>query len=110
MRLSDVEEVFRNINDVLEIHGPAQNHLDRQRGHELNQIYEQEKANEAELDEERPHHGLGQERRQQKQVRQNEHNAGQLAHKPSLALLEHLSHGEPEIIRQIDVVERQDLV
>ena len=27
---SDVEEVFRNINDVLQVERPAQHHLDRQ--------------------------------------------------------------------------------
>src|SRR5262245_48556435 len=110
MNGSDVEEVFRNVNDVFEIHGPAQDHFDRQRSHELNQVNEQEKANETELDEEGPHHGLGQERRQQKQVGQNEHDAGQLAQEPSLAFLEHLAHGQPEIIRKVYVVERQDLV
>src|SRR5206468_3626668 len=46
----------------------------------------------------------------QEQVRQYQHNAGQLAQKPSLALLEHFSHGKPELIRQVFIVERQDLV
>src|SRR5262249_9467928 len=107
MNPSNVEEVFRNVNDVLEVHGPAQNHLDRQRGHELNQVDEQEEPNEAELDEKGPHDGLGQKGRQKKQVSQDQHNAGQLAQKPSLALLEYLSHGQPEIIRQVDIVKRQ---
>ena len=45
----DIEEELRQINDVLQVQGPAEQHLDGQTGHELDQGDQQEEAQE-ELD------------------------------------------------------------
>ena len=46
---SDVEEELRDGNEVLEVEGPAQDHLDRHRRHELDQRHQQEEAQEQQM-------------------------------------------------------------
>src|SRR5262249_43558668 len=77
-----VEEVFGDIDDVLQVHDPAQHHLDWQRGHEQEQIHEHHVANEAHFDVEISHDGASEQRRHHRQIAEYHENPGEFADYP----------------------------
>src|SRR5262249_14190071 len=67
-RGSDVEEVLRHRDEVLQVEEPAQQHLHGQRAHEEQQHDHDREAREAQLVEEFLQHGLRQDARQDQEV------------------------------------------
>src|SRR5262245_40438943 len=106
---SDVEEVLGDRDQVLHVHGPAQQHLHGEHAHEEQQHDHDAVAGEAHLVEELLEDGLRQQARHDQEVADDEREAGQLAQQDRVGqLLVQPPH--PDELAEVHVHERLDLV
>src|ERR1051325_3912333 len=77
--ISNVEEEFRNADDVLQVEDPAQKHLDRERHHREEQEHADVEPRRAHLLVVRLEHGLGQNPRQREHVEQDQEDPEDIA-------------------------------
>src|SRR5262245_230808 len=95
MASSDVHPDFGQINDVLQVEGPPEDHLDGQGGHQQSEVDHEPEAQRTELAEELPEHRPREDHGEDAHVEDHRHEPPELAPQEELRLA-HAEHVHPD--------------